>query len=84
LKLNQRVCCRDLYEWEQSRQAAQDNYKATTLQMHPVTATLLAKDLHLVWYLCVLYDFFAVGKVWERGRAAWCWGRYICPFAQYV
>jgi len=40
--------CRELYEWENSRQAAQDNYKATSLQMHPVTSAMLAKDLHLV------------------------------------
>jgi len=43
-------CClddRDMYEWEHSRQAAQDNYRATHLQMHPVTAAMLAKDLHL-------------------------------------
>jgi len=45
--------CRDLYEWEQSREAAQENYKATSVQMHPVTSAMLAKDLHLVWTFIV-------------------------------
>jgi len=40
--------CRELYDWEYSRQAAQDNYKATSSQMHPVTSAMVAKDLHLV------------------------------------
>jgi len=39
---------KDLYEWDKSRQQAQDNYTATRVQMHPLTATMLGKDLHLV------------------------------------
>jgi len=46
--------CRELYDWEHSRQAAQDNYRATSSQMHPVTSAMLAKDLHLVWSHCVV------------------------------
>jgi len=53
-----------MYEWESSRQTAQDNYRATNVQMHPVTSAMLAKDLHLVWSFlmkCLLiYHLFMV------------------------
>lgn len=38
---------RDLHKWEVSKERATENYKRTKSQMHPLTATLVAKDLHL-------------------------------------
>jgi leukotriene-A4 hydrolase len=38
---------RDLYDWEDVRQQAHDNYHATCIQMHPVTAMMVAKDLRV-------------------------------------
>ena len=40
-------CCRDLYQWDQARQAAIDNFQKHYAEMHNTTAKEVAKDLHL-------------------------------------
>jgi leukotriene-A4 hydrolase len=39
---------RDLYNWEVSRQRTLNNYESTKSQMHPLTATMISKDLQLL------------------------------------
>jgi len=39
---------RDLFNWEVSRQRTVDNYNRTKSQMHPLTASMIGKDLQLV------------------------------------